>query len=200
MAESGLVPDCSIVRNAELSIGDTLYFGDGRKQLSDLWLSGKTLIRTLESSSWSIGMVIGYVHIQITHPAEQNWATCLHVLRRARRSPTSASFADERVSLHGNLGVIRTDEHGRIRPTWSFGSESHITKRFGMIAEMYGDTFRRDIVSCWFAVLASAGLPSMRHNDCCTGRPEPSEPMGISWSTLADARVHSVNSPPKCEI
>ena len=176
-----LVPACTIVRNAELSFGGALYFGDGHTQFSDVWLSGKTLFRTLESSSWSVGLVIGNVH----HP---NHGGGMHLGDVFAYVPSSVSFAEGRVMLHGNLGLIRADEHRGIRPTWGLGTESHVSRRFGTIAEFYGDTFDAisfqaglrlrivpDVLECDATIAVRAGF----------GHPVRWGSLGLRWLTPA---------------
>jgi hypothetical protein len=126
------LPACNFTGNLELTFGGARTDDDGPMRTTDVLLQGKTLFRTLEPNSWSIGMAAGMVR----HPDRDSSRNAFG--EAYAYVPMSFSFRDDRIVLHTNLGALHEREAKRTRVTWGLGSETQLHERVYLIAETYG--------------------------------------------------------------
>lgn len=94
----------------------------------------KTLFRSLETNDFGIGIAIG----TILHPKinpESNLLGNVYAY-----IPFSASFKDDKIIMHVNLGWLRDRDSNDDRLTWGIGSELQLSSRFLAIAEAFGES------------------------------------------------------------
>jgi hypothetical protein len=123
------LPGCNFTGNLEITLGGALTkTGEGR-ETSDVVIQGKTLFKTLQPNGWPVGLAVGNVQ----HPHQHSGlAGDLYAY-----VPASFSFADDRVVLHTNAGVLRQKASGQTRLTLGLGSETQIASNTWLIAESF---------------------------------------------------------------
>lgn len=121
------LPACNFTGNLDLTFGGARTREGDRTYTSEIQGQGKLLIRALSTNSVGVVVVAGTVrHLQ---PDARDWF--LYV-------PISASLLDDRVVIHANLGGVREGETGQRRASWAAGSETRVSERMVVIAEVFG--------------------------------------------------------------
>lgn len=131
-------PACNPTGNFEITLGaNDLPDGTGGRT-GDQVLQGKTLFRALETNGYAWGLAAGIVQHGDPLPGQgRTSATYFYV-------PISASFADDKLVVHANVGA-QDNRDTRNRPvTYGLGTEINLTPRFALIAETYGDERTRN--------------------------------------------------------
>ncbi len=134
--ELWILPACTFSGNLEVTAGSgVVMFDDATTPgSSDYILQAKTLFRPLTTNDMGIGLAVGTVrHPSIHIGPNQLGNTYLYV-------PASFSFADEKLIVHLNAGILRDRASGSNRGTWGTGAEMNATSRLMVIAEMFGDS------------------------------------------------------------
>lgn len=127
------LPACNPWGNLELTLGGGRAKNSGENATSDYVFQAKTLFRPLETNDWGIGLAAGSVrHPEINPGPNQLGNTFIYV-------PISASFQDDKIVVHLNLGVLR-DHATQISHTYGgLGGEFQLANRLTGIAEIFGD-------------------------------------------------------------
>lgn len=125
--ETWVLPACNFTGNLELTLGGAITHEAGRTRTSDVAVQGKTLFKTMDTNSWGTGLAAGMVR----HPEADTRDWYAYV-------PTSFSFHDDAVVVHGNVGWLRDGEARRNRLTWGLGTEAQLAERTWLIAEIFG--------------------------------------------------------------
>jgi len=103
------------------------------KDTSDYVLQRKTLFKDMETNGWGIGLAIGKVYNpDVTPSANQLGSTYAYI-------PFSASFKDDKVIMHLNVGLLRDNESNKDLMTWGIGGEFEASSRLAGVLEVYGD-------------------------------------------------------------
>ncbi len=123
------MPACNPTGNFELTIGGAQTQDEQVMRATDFVLQGKTIIKALEPNGWGMALTLGTDRHLASVAAGQDWYVNV---------PASISFADDRFVFHANLGWIREQESKRQRLTWGVGSETQLTERSWLIAEVFG--------------------------------------------------------------
>ena len=125
-------PACNPTGNLEITLGGN-DLPDANGHTGDYVLQGKTLFRALETNGYAWGLAAGVVrHGDPMLGQGRTSATYFYV-------PVSASFADDRLVIHLNIGAQdNRDTHFKL-VTYGLGSEINLTSRFALIAETFGD-------------------------------------------------------------
>ncbi|HSH72252.1 MAG TPA: hypothetical protein VK974_04265 [Methylophilaceae bacterium] len=131
------LPGCNVGQNLEITYGGAMTRESGESTNTDMVMQAKTLLRTLKTNDYGIGLVVGHAR----HPNRNNddnmiGDAYLYV-------PVSLSMLDDNFVLHTNLGVIHDREEKINKVTWGIGSETLINKDTYFIAEVYGDNQSR---------------------------------------------------------
>ena len=131
-------PACNPFGNFEITLGaNDLPDGTGGRT-GDYLLQGKTLFRELDTNGYAWGLAAGIVRHGDPMPGQgQTSATYFYV-------PISASFADDGLIVHLNVGAQNNRDTGARPVTYGLGSEINLTPRFALIAETYGDDRTRN--------------------------------------------------------
>jgi hypothetical protein len=126
-------PACNPTGNFEFTLGGNSLPDGAGGHVSDYVVQGKTLFRPLETNGYAWGLAAGIVRHGDPRPGQgQTSAAYFYV-------PVSASFADDRVVLHLNVGAQNNRDLGARPITYGLGSEITLTPRFVLIAETFGD-------------------------------------------------------------
>jgi hypothetical protein len=130
-------PACNPTGNLEWTLGgNTLPDGTGG-HVGDYLLQGKTLFRQLETNDFAWGLAAGIIrHGDPLVGQDRTSATYFYV-------PISASFADDRLIIHVNVGAQDNRDTDSKPVTYGLGSEINLTQRFALIVETYGDNRTR---------------------------------------------------------
>lgn len=127
------LPACNPTGNLELTVGGGYSMYSDIKDSADYVIQAKTLFKTLETNGWGIGFAIGKVyHPAITPSANQLGNTYAYI-------PFSASFNDNKVVMHINMGALHDRASNKDKMTWGIGGEFKATSRLMGILEAYGD-------------------------------------------------------------
>ena len=127
------LPACNFSGNLELTLGGARTRDDLHgTYTSDVQVQGKTLVKRLDTNGWGVALVGGTNR----HPnlGVRDWFVY---------APVSVSLFDDRVVVHTNVGGIREGESGHYRATWGVGSETKLSERAFLIAELFGQGRRR---------------------------------------------------------
>lgn len=127
------LPACNPFGNLEVTMGAGLAREFGEKTTHDYVLQLKTLFKELETNGWGVGVAAGTIqHPGIKPGPNQIGNTYAYV-------PYSASFMDDEVIVHANVGWLRDKDTHQDRMTWGLGSEIKLTQHLLGIAEAFGD-------------------------------------------------------------
>ena len=125
-------PACNFSGNLELTVGGALTRENNdenhRTHRTAQMIQGKTLFKTLETNGWGMGLALGTMR-DPTAGRGSNWYGYV---------PVSFSFADDRFFLHANVGWQRDQSPRRSHATWGLGTETQLTERSWVVAEMFG--------------------------------------------------------------
>lgn len=123
------LPACNFTGNLELTFGGARTHDNdtGGAYASDIQMQGKLLVKPLATNGWGLAIVAGTVrHPQL--PA-RDWFAYV---------PTSFSSRDDTVVVHTNFGWLRDGDIHRVRGTWGVGTETRLSERTYLIAEIFG--------------------------------------------------------------
>ncbi len=126
------LPACNPTGNLELTVGGGHASTDSAGTSDDYVLQLKTLARPLRTNDWGVGLAMGTIrHPQVNPGPNLLGNTYVYV-------PFSASFADDRLVLHVNLGWLRDKATQRHQWTWGLGSEINLSPHWTLVAESFG--------------------------------------------------------------
>lgn len=127
------LPACNPSGNLEFTFGVGNTKPEGAQATSDYVFQAKTLFRPLETNGWGWGVAVG----TIRHPETQPGANMLG--NTYAYFPFSASFNDDHVIVHANIGWVK-DKASRLNSaSWGVGGEIKLHPELLGIAETYGD-------------------------------------------------------------
>lgn len=128
------LPACNPWGNLELTFGGGVAHSDGAGSTHDYVLQLKTLARPLQTNGWGMGFALGTLrHPQINPGPNLLGNTYAYI-------PFSASFADDLLVVHANLGWLRDKATRSDQTTWGLGSEFKLNPRWTLVAESFGTT------------------------------------------------------------
>lgn len=127
------LPACNPTGNVELTFGGAMTRELGATHTSDVQIQAKTIFRPLEPNGWGVGAVLG----NLRRPAEQGRDFTSNLYGYI---PVSVSFAEDRVVMHVNAGMLRPESRSAHRATWGVGSEIRFGERFYFIPEVFNQT------------------------------------------------------------
>jgi hypothetical protein len=97
-------------------------------------VQAKTIFRKLEPNGWGIGLALGNLRHPHTEP-HRDFAGDLYGY-----VPASFSFADDRVVIHTNVGMIRPEERSAHHASWGLGAELRLNNRLFLIPEVFNQS------------------------------------------------------------
>ncbi|MCL2011676.1 MAG: hypothetical protein FWG75_02655 [Cystobacterineae bacterium] len=130
------LPACNFSGTLELTLGGALNKESAKKtQVANIVLQGKTLFKALEPNGWSVGMAFGYMRRPLIHTSRNLFGNLYAYI------PASFAFFEERLVMHLNLGWLYetlAEQRGQHRMSWGMGSETQLSERSWLIAEIFG--------------------------------------------------------------
>lgn len=127
------LPACNPTGNVEVTLGGGYARTEGQPFTTDCVMQAKTLFRTLEANNWGWGLAVGTVRHPEIHPGPNQLGNTYAYI------PLSASFIDDTLVVHANVGWLRDRASRQQNLTFGFGAELQITARLLAIAETFGD-------------------------------------------------------------
>ena len=124
------LPGCNPLDWFELTIGGAYRSEPNKDGDWRTLVQFKTIFKTLETNGWGWGVSLGNLNI---HPYKYSNTNELYV-----NVPISASFADDKVLLHLNLGAAHTRDVSGLNFTWGLGTEVKVSENILIIAETFG--------------------------------------------------------------
>lgn len=121
------LPACNFTGNLELTMGGASTREGGRASTTDIVMQGKTLLKTLETNGWGIGLAAGTVRRPVAET--RDWYSYML---------NSFSFLDDVLIVHTNVGVYREGETFRNLKTGGVGTEIRVAPQTWLIAETFG--------------------------------------------------------------
>lgn len=135
--------------------------GDNQATLAQV----KSLLKPLETNGHGFALTLGAARVG---PFQQ-----AHAWNPYLNGIASASFADDRVILHANLGGVRDRPANRSRATWGTGAEVMLLEpRWIGIVEAYGQSGEKPTLHTGLRIWA---IPNRWQIDTTVGR-QPSAP------------------------
>ncbi len=155
------LPACNPWGNLELTFGGGLAHAGHADSTNDYVLQLKTLARPLRTNDWGIGFAIGTIrHPQVNPGPNLLGNTYAYI-------PFSASFADDLLVVHANVGWLRDKATNSQQMTWGLGSEINLNPRWTLVAESFGS----DNGNAWWQTGARYHLkPGLWQLDSTVGR------------------------------
>lgn len=155
------MPACNPGGNLEVTLGGDRSTRQGEAATHDHVFQLKTLFRELEPNGWGWGLTVGTIHHPEINPGPNQLGNSYVSV------PVSASFGDDRLVLHGNLGSLKDRASGGRNATWSFGGELKLTPTITGIAKSFGDNRTKPY---WQLGGRIAVIPGRVQVDASTGR------------------------------
>ncbi len=125
------LPACNPWGNAEITLGGALTHENGSTRTTDVQAQVKTLFKPLDDDGWGIGAAIGTVH-KPTRESENGLGDTYFYI------PASFAIRDTPLVIHVNVGAARHQDENRNVVTWGVGSETTLSERVYLIAEVFG--------------------------------------------------------------
>ncbi len=165
------LPACNPTGNLELTVGGGHARTDGTGSSDDYVLQLKTLARPLRTNDWGIGLAVGTIRHPQINPGPNLLGNTYAYL------PFSASFADDRLVIHANLGWLRDKATQRNQLTWGLGSEINLSPHWTLVAESFGTNAG---ASYWQAGARYHLVPGLWQLDSTIGR-QSGGPTATQW-------------------
>lgn len=154
------LPSCNPGGNLELTVGGGTARDSGHRATADYVLQAKTLFRSLRAGDWGWGLALGTVRHPENRPGPNQLGNVYAYL------PLSASFDQDAVVVHANLGWLRDTASRVNRATWGLGAEVRLGERLAAMAESFGDNRPRPY---WQAGLRYVVVPDLVQVDATAG-------------------------------
>ena len=135
---SWVLPVCTPLKHAELSLGFIAVWEDGADGHFEYVAQVKTVAKALATDSWGIGFVFGTGRDPAFAGTNAQTYTLYSYV------PISESFAGDRLILDENLGglYLRADHKAHYAATWAVRADARLAGRIGRglvaVAEAYG--------------------------------------------------------------
>jgi hypothetical protein len=130
------LPACNPTGNLELTLGQgrAFYAASGVESADDYIFQAKTLFRKLETNSYGFGLAAGTVRHPAVSPGPNLFGNSYIYL------PYSASFADDELVMHLNVGWLKERSTEKNLATWGVGTEWNVNERVTWLVEAFGET------------------------------------------------------------
>ena len=125
------LPACNPWGNAELTLGGAVAHQHGSTRTTDVQAQVKTIFKQLDDDGWGAGLALGTVHKPTREGENGLGDTYFYV-------PASFAIPKTPVVIHVNLGAARRQDENRNVFTWGVGSETTLSERAYLIAEVFG--------------------------------------------------------------
>ena len=130
------LPACNPTGNLELTLGQGRAFYDaaGVGPADDYVFQVKTLIRQLQTNGSGFGLAAGTVRHPSVSPGPNLYGNSYIYL------PYSASFADDQLVMHINVGWLKERSTEKNLATWGVGTEWNVNERVTWLVEAFGES------------------------------------------------------------
>jgi hypothetical protein len=135
--EAWAMAACNPGGNLELTVGGGQARNEGETATADYVFQAKTLFRPLKSNGWGWGLAVGTVRHPENNPGPNLLGNACAYL------PFSASFNDDRIVIHSNVGWLPERITGNNNLSWGVATELYLSPRFSGIVEAFGDNRQR---------------------------------------------------------
>lgn len=135
--EAWVLPACNPGGNFEITLGGGRAKYAEDYPANDYILQVKTLFKPLEMNGWGLGLAAGMVRHPEINPGPNLLGNSFAYV------PFSASFYNDKIVMHTNLGWLRDHASNQDNLTWGLGGELQATTRITIIAETFGDNRTR---------------------------------------------------------
>lgn len=133
-SELWILPACNFGGNLEITMGGGGAKNTDSTTTSDYIFQAKTLFRPLTSNNFGWGLSLGTVRHPEINPGPNQLGNTYAYL------PFSASFENDAIIMHTNLGWLQDQATRQDNLTWGIGGEFQTTSsRISAIAEAFGD-------------------------------------------------------------
>ena len=112
-------------------------------------------------NGWGLGLAADMIHHPDINPGPNLLGNSFVYV------PFSASFYNDKIVMHANLGWLRDHASNQDNLTWGLGGELQTTTRITVIAETFGDNRPR---SYWQTGIRFAVIPNMFQIDATIGQ------------------------------
>lgn len=173
-SEIWALPACNPFGNFEITIGEGISRDDNTGTTQDYVAQIKTLFKALETNGWGLGFAIGKVmHPEIKPGPNLFGSTYMYL-------PASFSFSDDKLVVHGNIGILKENKTDITKTTFGVGSEYRLTNNLLGIAELFGDDREKPFLQLGFRYSL---MPNLLQLDTTLGQPlaGKSEDLWISF-------------------
>jgi hypothetical protein len=154
------LPACNPTGNLELTLGGGAAKSDQARWTDDYVLQAKTLVKTLDTNGWGVGVAVG----AIRHPEVNPGPNLLG--NEYAYIPLSISFADDLLIVHANAGWLHDRATRKHQTTWGLGTEWNLNKFWTLIGEGFGNSTDQ---SFWQAGFRYSLIPGLLQVDATTG-------------------------------
>lgn len=154
------LPACNPTGNLELTLGGGHFRDPQQGKSQDQVVQVKTLWKQMTPHGWGGGIAIG----QFRHPSDASGPNNLG--NTFAYVPLSASFMDDRLVSHANLGWSRDRQSRLDQFNWGAGMEYQATERWLLIAETFGDDRQKPF---WQSGVRFSILPGVFQVDATRG-------------------------------
>ncbi len=163
------LPACNFGSNFEVTAGAGAAhdLSGAPGWTADYVFQVKTLFKPLETNGWGMGIAAGNIQHPQINPGPNLLGNDYAYL------PLSASWSDDLVIMHANLGWLRDKASGRDQATWGIGTEINRDQRWTWIAESFGSGSGN---AYWQAGVRYGVIPGLLQIDATFGRPFDNQP------------------------
>ncbi|WP_211466740.1 hypothetical protein [Collimonas silvisoli] len=131
-SERWIMPACNATGNLEVAAGGALQRDVQGLYMAHAQIQLKTVLKKLQTNGVGIGLIAGA-------DRESEAGSRENFRHSYAKIPLSVSLWDDALSLHANLGVHYANTQHTARMTWGLGMEKLLSRRFTLIAEIYGE-------------------------------------------------------------
>ena len=159
--EIWMLPACNPGGNFEITLGGGRAKNAEEHATNDYVLQIKTLFKPLETNGWGMGLAAGMVRHPEINPGPNLLGNSFAYV------PFSASFYNDKIVMHANLGWLRDNASHQDNMTWGLGGELQMATRITIIAETFGDNRVRPY---WQTGVRFAVIPNFFQIDTTIGQ------------------------------
>ncbi len=130
--ERWFMPACNATGNLEVAAGAAVQRDIHGLYMAHTQIQLKTALKKLQTNDVGVGLIAGADRETEVGSRESS-------LHSYAKIPVTLSLSDDAFFLHTNLGVNYSNTQHTARMTWGMGMEKLLSRRFTLIAEIYGE-------------------------------------------------------------
>jgi hypothetical protein len=129
--QAWMVPACNFGGGIEWQLGAARAREQGHSAFSEAYFQAKTVLRSLEQSPWSMGLVAGVARKPLAE-SHRGWSNPYLAV------PVSVKLGGD-AFLHANLGASHDRSARRTVTLWGVAVEAPVARRTHVVAEAFGE-------------------------------------------------------------